>query len=149
MNFKASLVVSVFVLGLFACGPDKKEENAGTEPSPQEPRSQEPSPQGSTSKIPLSTTPQISAQKNYSVNAKWLHGPVFKHVDGKLEESKVVLYFTRPDLQKLNSVNLEKVEPWMKIHGHGTRRKVPLIKRLDSDSFEVTNIFFTMGGPWA
>ena len=36
----------------------------------------------------------------------------------------------------------------MKIHGHGTRRKVPLIKRLDSDSFEVTNIFFTMGGPW-
>jgi hypothetical protein len=54
--------------------------------------------------------------------------------------------FTGPDGEPLEGVTLDKVEPFMTVHQHGTT--VPIIDELDDGEFDVSAINIVMAGPW-
>jgi hypothetical protein len=52
--------------------------------------------------------------------------------------------------KSLQNLKLEKVKPWMTIHGHPTStRDLQFAKSPTSDGvFEISGLFFIMAGPW-
>lgn len=62
----------------------------------------------------------------------------------------IQLHFTDANGVAAESVSDVTLKPWMTIHNHGTATKKLKLTPVEGkpDVIEVTNLWFTMGGPW-
>jgi hypothetical protein len=86
----------------------------------------------------------LSDKGKYCVKITWLEGP-------KVEDfSSAELEIRNPDLSVPGKIKKISVEPWMKIHGHGTGDVQPelALKGNHKNIFILSNVYFIMSGPW-
>lgn len=96
------------------------------------------------------TGTHLTESKNgkFILNVTWIEGP-YGATGAYPEEyySKAKMEFLRFDKKQPVSVEVLKVHPWMKIHGHGTD-VVPKVNKIEANIFELSDVYFTMLGPW-
>jgi len=139
VSFFATIVL---MLGLVAgCAPEKDDKRRRPD-TDEEPAAQ--APDAKTDQPDIKLTSDCSAADKYCVLVSWVKGPQ----TGDFSEARLVIYTTSGKVPK--AVEGVTVEPWMKIHGHGTGDAQPEVS-VDKDQaniFHVTGIYFIMSGPW-